>query len=198
MLCACGCGQELRPGAKWKYKHGHKSNPVRPNNASTKTPTDFDFSDLNTGTFETDDETTSLTLEDVADTIPDDPEPADFEEERSAPTIRITKRIRDDVEGKVGLLLGMVTMPIAMRDPVCGTALADNAENIASKMVPLICKSPELVQWFTKRGSFVLWLDLFMACMPVFQAIAQHHLLNHRGNANYDAQAPDFSQYSAE
>lgn len=197
MLCACGCGQELRPNAKWKYKHGHKSNPVSPKN-TVRESTEMDFSDLNEATFEEDEETQALTLDDVAESIPDDPEPADFDDEPSTPTIRITKKVRDDVEGKVGLLLGMLTMPLAMRDPICGGALADNADNIASKLVPIVCKSPELVQWFTKKGTFLLWMELFMACWPVLQAIGQHHLFNSRGQANYDAQAPDYNQYSVD
>lgn len=193
MQCACGCGQELAPGSKWTYKRGHKSNPPKPAEPS-------DFSGFENTTYEQVD-SEPMSLDDAALNTPDDPEPADEpeESERAVPIVRITKRVKDDIEGKVGLLLGMLVMPIALRDPVCGGALSDNAENIASKMVPLVCKSPELVQWFTKRGNFVLWLDLFMAFMPVFQTVAQHHLMNpNKGQANYDAQAPDFSGYSVD
>lgn len=92
------------------------------------------------------------------------------------PPVKVTASVRSDIEGKLALLLSVPAMTWQMADPYCGGAFADNAANIASKMTPLICQSPDAVRWFTKGTTFILWMDLAVACQPVATAIYRHHL----------------------
>jgi hypothetical protein len=74
------------------------------------------------------------------------------------------------------MMIMMTSMLLSTKDPVCGQALEDNGKNIAAKFVPVICKSPELVRWFTKGGNYTAWLDLCMALWPVLTVAFSHHV----------------------
>lgn len=166
--CQCGCGEFLPYNSTRRYKRGHK--PYDENNRGGRPansgPTLAEVSDPDTNW---------LTLVDAASETPNDPEPAGQEDNRK-PTIRVTKRIRDDIEGKVAMMLMMTSMLLQTKDPICGKALEDNGPNIAQKFVPIICKSPELVRWFTKGGNYTAWLDLCMALWPVLTVVFSHHV----------------------
>lgn len=184
--CACGCGQYLPPGSNRQYKRGHKEKPVRPPG-------------------EPRDPYSPLTLDEARDSIPDDPDtPFDVpgEPRHDDPPIRITKKVRDDIEGKLGMIYGFMTLGIQIRDPICGAALESNTDTIVPKMVPIICKSPELVKWFTKGGGYMLWFELVMVFMPVLKVVAQHHIFHTLGEPRTKGQEgdplqPDFSNYKA-
>lgn len=190
--CACGCGQFLPPGSVRQYKRGHKERPP----AIRREPIADPGEPLGE----------PWSLEQARDSVPDDPDsPSLSLDERGnaeAPPIRITKRVRDDIEGKLGMMYGFITLGIQMRDPICGSALEQNADSIVAKMVPIICKSPELVKWFTKGGGYMLWMELVMCFMPVLKVVAQHHLFHTIGEPRAnptqgDPLQPDFSQYKA-
>jgi hypothetical protein len=70
----------------------------------------------------------------------------------------------------------MTAMLWSTKDETCATALSDNGDKIAAKFVPIICKSPEMVKWFTKGGNYTAWLDLVMALFPVAQVVMAHHV----------------------
>lgn len=190
-LCACGCGESLAPDSKWKYKRGHKSNPPGSNSES--------FNALNESEEYTEPET-PFTLDDAAASTPDDPEPPASDAKKPQTYVRITKRVKDDIEGKLAMTLGFAAMGVSAKDPVCGTSFAENSDVIAAKLVPIICKSPDLVRWFTKGGDYMLWFDLAMACLPVIKTMAAHHVFNTtRPNLTVvDPMQPDFSAYSVE
>jgi hypothetical protein len=143
-------------------------------------------------------------FDDAARDTPNDADPADMDPARP-PVIRITKRIRDDIEGKLGMMYGFMAMGIEMRDPICGAALTSNADTICAKMVPIICKSPELVKWFTKSGGYMVWFELVMVFMPVIQVMVQHHITHSIGTpgkpnlsvVGTDPLQPAFQDYKA-
>lgn len=170
--CQCGCGEFLPYGSTRKYKklHRQRVDPNyggnyggRPSNAG---PAIADVADP---------ESNWLTLTDAATDTPNDPEPAGLEDNHK-PVVRVTKRIRDDIEGKVAMIIMMTSMLLQTKDPICGQALENNGPNIAAKFVPIICKSPELVRWFTKGGNYTAWLDLCMALWPVLTVAFSHHV----------------------
>lgn len=110
--------------------------------------------------------------------VPDDPEPAEAGQDvYNQPEFIITPKIRDTVAGNLGLYAVVIGMPLEAIDPYCGKAFADNCDNIISKMLPLILRSPAAVKFFTSAsGGWLDWVALIQACWPVVQAIYAHHL----------------------
>ena len=171
--CECGCGQPLAVGTTRDYKRGHKTNPVGPGHPEAgDTEADL-IEDMQADEFFGD----AMSLDEAAGTVPDDPRP--FDETQHAPPakeFKITKRIRDDVEGKIAFMIAVTGSMASMVDPVCGGAFMQNGDAVAAKLTPIICKSPEAVQWFRKSSNFMLYLDLLVACWPIFTAIYAHHV----------------------
>ena len=85
------------------------------------------------------------------------------------------------------MIFGFLSMSIMVKDPICGMALQQNADAIVPKLVPMICKSPELVKWFTKGGGYMAWFELAMVCWPVIQVVISHHLTHSIGHENGQA-----------
>jgi hypothetical protein len=92
------------------------------------------------------------------------------------PAPKVTKAIRDDITGKVAFWLMLPAEPWMRVDPYCGGAYADSIDQIAVKLAPILCLSPQVVQWFTKSSVFFMWTELLMACRPVAEAVIAHHV----------------------
>jgi len=165
--CACGCGELLPEGSNRQYKRGHKNRVTEPG------PEPISIAPDNP-----EDESEVYTLEDAINNTPPDPEPKEQPEYKAKSPIRITAAVRRDVEGKLAFVLMMTGQGIAMPDPVCGMALLENSDNIAKKLTPIICQSPDLVKWFTRSGRYMLWVDLLMAMWPVLQVVYMHHIMH--------------------
>jgi hypothetical protein len=146
--------------------------------------------------------------QEIADSTEPDPDPVDGQDDRynKPPEDRIftvSKVIREDIEGKIGFFWGMSASAIQMFDPYCGSVMVQRTEIIAAKMTPIICKSPDLVNWFSsKGGGYMEWLDLAIAFWPVMEAIYAHHLAKSVDNrpvvdATTPPMQPDYSQYAA-
>jgi hypothetical protein len=180
--CQCGCGEFLPAGSTRQFKRGHRANVEGYEGDRPQRPT-------------------RISLDEAALLTENDPSPPDQAD--SKPVIRITKRVRDDIEGKLGMIYGFVAMTLSAKDPICGTALADNAEAIVPKLVPFICKSPELVKWFTKGGGYMAWFELLMVLWPVMQVVIAHHLTHSIGRPEQNGRTPNattavsFDQYHA-
>jgi hypothetical protein len=186
--CQCGCGEFLPAGSTRKYKKLHRQRVEgnyggRPQNDG---PTLAEVEDP---------EGNWLTLTDAATNTPNDPDAAGQLEDgaKHKPIIRVTKRVRDDIEGKVAMMIMMTSMLLQTKDPICGKALEDNGPNIAQKFVPIICKSPELVRWFTKGGNYTAWLDLCMALWPVLTVAFSHHVSHSVGDPSQNGHRPNLS-----
>lgn len=194
--CECGCGDYLPIGSTRRFKRGHRQNSEGNTHAdrlAEATPEDINPDE---SSFWQD----SITLDQAAEMTPDDPAP--YEEsvhKPPAPTVRITKRVRDDVEGKIAFMISVTGSMASMVDPVCGGAFLANGDQVAAKLTPIICKSPEAIQWFQKSSNFMLYLDLMVACWPIFAAIFAHHIAKDK-HVITDATMPpmpDNSAYSA-
>jgi hypothetical protein len=119
------------------------------------------------------------------------------------PEIKVTKAVRDDITGKLAFWLSIPAEPWLRVDPYCGGVYVDQVDLIAVKMAPLICQSPDLVRWFSKSTTFILWTELGIAVRPVVEAIIAHHVtkriaLDESGEAYVqEGGGVDFSAYSA-
>jgi hypothetical protein len=119
------------------------------------------------------------------------------------PDIKVTRAVRDDITGKLAFWLSIPAEPWLRVDPYCGQAYADQVDEIAVKMAPLICLSPDMVRWFAKSSTFIMWTELGIAVRPVVEAIIAHHVtkriaLDSNGEAvEVAGGGVDFSAYSA-
>src|ERR1700722_12090214 len=99
--CQCGCGEYLPYGSTRNFKRGHKENPRNPsrmNNPALSPDMQEVF----------DPDSNWMTLSDAATSIPNDPDPPEAKENKQP--IRVTKRVRDDIEGKLAMMFAMVAM----------------------------------------------------------------------------------------
>jgi hypothetical protein len=119
------------------------------------------------------------------------------------PAPKVTKAIRDDITGKVAFWLMLPAEPWMRVDPYCGGEYANNVDQIAVKLAPILCLSPQVVQWFTKSSVFFMWTELLMACRPVAEAVIAHHVtrriaINSQGEPVENPRGGmDFSAYSS-
>jgi hypothetical protein len=119
------------------------------------------------------------------------------------PDIKVTRAVRDDITGKLAFWLSIPAEPWLRVDPYCGQAYAAQVDEIAVKMAPLICLSPDMVRWFAKSSTFIMWTELGIAVRPVVEAIIAHHVtkrivLDSNGEAvEVAGGGVDFSAYSA-
>jgi hypothetical protein len=91
-------------------------------------------------------------------------------------TVKVTKAMREDIEGKLALILAVPVMAWETADPYCGGAASDRLDKMIKTAVPLICQSPEAINLFTRGTTWVLWLEFLSAVMPVAGAVYQHHI----------------------
>jgi hypothetical protein len=107
---------------------------------------------------------------------------------------RITAAVRNDVEGKFGLMLEMGGRVFEARDPVCGGVFMAQVPAIRSSAVELILLSPDLVEWFTGvGGGFMLWFNLAAALWPVGLMAWAHHITHAVGQDQDQAAGPAVS-----
>jgi hypothetical protein len=182
-ICNCGCGESLPEGSTRQFKRGHKARMDNPDTGFVETPNES--------------EPSALTIDQAAELTPDDPEPKDTQADKVKTHIRITPSIRRDVEGKLAFAMALGGQVWIMADPYCGTAFVDNTENIAKKLTPIICQSPDVVKWLTKSSNFILYIDLFMALWPVLQMVFAHHIAKSIADNTTNGQAAqtDPNQY---
>lgn len=166
-VCACGCGELLPEGSTRSFKRGHKARLDNPDAVTSEEG--MAFADDSPGE-------EPLTLEGAARITPDDAPPKEEREYKAKTAVKVTAAIRKDIEGKLAFALGMSAQVWLMADPVCGSAMLDHTPEIAKKLTPVVCQSPEVVRWLTKSGNFLIWVDLFMACWPVLQIVFAHHI----------------------
>lgn len=109
-----------------------------------------------------------------------DPAPAHMTAPRksSAKTpVRVSKKTKDDMAGALGMI-GVLLIPLSNADPYCGGALVDNYEKIVTALIPLLCKSQTVVNFFAgETTDWMLWINLIIAMSPVAVAVGKHHIL---------------------
>jgi hypothetical protein len=98
------------------------------------------------------------------------------DDERGKSPVVLTGDQRADLEGILELLALPAVSFIDARDPYCGGVVVEHWDNIRDKAVPVICRSPALMEWLTKAGGARDWLMLAAAVRPVGQAVWSHHI----------------------
>lgn len=122
---------------------------------------------------------------------------------QTEPDIKVTPKVIGDIEGKLAFWLGLTAEPWAVADPYCGKAYADQVPEIAKKLAPIVCQSPDLVRWFSKSSTFIMWTELGIAVRPVATAVIKHHVtktvkLDEKGaTVAVPAGGVDFSAYAS-
>lgn len=167
-ICQCGCGESLPEGSTREYKRGHRNrvpNPVAGTDFA-EVPLDENMEPI----------TELFTIDEAARLTPDDPEPKTEPEFKPKTVIKVTASVRRDVEGKLAFAMALSGQMWAMVDTVCATAYLEQTPEIAKKLTPIVCQSPDVVKWLTKSSNFILWIDLFMAMYPVLQIVFAHHV----------------------
>lgn len=98
----------------------------------------------------------------------------------------------------------LYTLPawgVRVRDPHCGGALMDQRDDIVNALVPIVCRNPAMLAWFT--GANAPWMDLLalaQALLPVGQTIWSHHVtktVGHDHEQGGGVNGVDLSGYSA-
>lgn len=90
--------------------------------------------------------------------------------------VPLTTEQQDDVVAILELFSIPLLTAAESRDPYCGAALAENWDHIRDKSLPLIARSPALVEWLTKAGGARDWLAFAAAVRPVATAVVRHHI----------------------
>ncbi len=102
---------------------------------------------------------------------------------------------------EIEAILELTVLPLLLgaerRDPVCGKAFVDNWDQIREKSLPLIARSPSLVEWLTKAGGFRDWIAFGAAVAPVAKAVVSHHVTKTIVVEEDGAQEEDLSGYAA-
>lgn len=91
-------------------------------------------------------------------------------------TGRVTPALRNKIAAEIEMYADFMALPLVMRDPVCGQALADQAKPIAKAIAKILSRYPDLAHKFVASGAIGDWLALGMAVMPVGKAIYAHHI----------------------
>lgn len=111
---------------------------------------------------------------------------------------RITAGIRGDIDAKISFALEIPGRIWAARDPLCGGVFVEQRPDISRSLTEIVCKSPQLVEWFTGAGGgFLMFLDLGAALFPVLQAVMAHHVYHSIEDGQSQPNPSDLSRYAA-
>jgi hypothetical protein len=107
---------------------------------------------------------------------------------------KATQAQKRQISDAVEFMLITLGGGLAMRDPHCGGAIADNASNIATRATPLIARNPAWVAWFCGSTGFLDVMGLLMALQPVAATIWGHHVTH---TVSEEGGKVDLSQFTA-
>lgn len=133
----------------------------------------------------------------LEDRIEDDPEPGD--EAKVKATIRVTARIKKEMQESIEAYLAMAAGIWGARDPICGGTLVQASPDIAEKLVPILARNQMFVRYFRSSSSFKEGMDLFIVLYPVLQTILAHHVFHtvELARNGEPVQQVDYSNYAA-
>lgn len=109
------------------------------------------------------------------DILPPDPVPIRAKRQTRVPPPTPTAKIKKQVKDSLLVMMGFPAGMISFRDPVCGGALGSQSEAIADALVPIICRNPSMLRWFTEGQGMMDWITLMTAVWPVMKTVWDHH-----------------------
>jgi hypothetical protein len=145
------------------------------------------------------DDASELLEDDAEEELPKDPKPSRRKARLSLPEgpTKATPAEKRQVKDALSLIIKAPAGLWSMRDPHCGGALHDQADAIIKASLPIICRNPAMLRWFTAANA--PWLDiaaLVAALAPVVGTIYGHHV-THTVGAEEGAPDVDLSAYAA-
>ena len=134
------------------------------------------------------------------DSLPPDPKPGKRRARapRPAAALKATAAQKRQVEDALVLMQTLLGGGLALRDPICGGAITTSAEQVARSAVPIICRNPTWLAWFTGGTGFLDVVGLLIALrVPVATAWGHHvsHTIGHSHEG--EAEPVDYSAFTA-
>lgn len=136
---------------------------------------------------------------DLTDLLEPDPKPV---RERSAPTPpkrpakAPTKAVQTEVADALTMMITLPAGMLSLKDPICGTAILNQVDDVVKRLVPIICRNPAMLKWFTGSSGYMDFIALATALAPIAKTIWSHHVTKSIGHED-DYEEMDFSNYSA-
>lgn len=112
---------------------------------------------------------------------------------------KVSAAQKREIADALELIQVMLGGTIQMRDQVCGGAIVNNAANVAAKAVPIICRNPAWVAWFTAGTGWMDVLGLVIALREPIATMWSHHVthtIGHEGEQDAGAD-DDLSAFTA-
>ena len=111
-----------------------------------------------------------------------------------------TKALEQKIEDRIYTLLINPSMLLTMVDPVCGGALAKQAEAIAHAMVPIVLRNPTMYsKLMGDEGGFIDYMMLGGALLPIGVTVYKHHVsksIDHNHEEEEDNSVYTIPEYS--
>ena len=145
-------------------------------------------------------------LDDPGDRLTPDLKPKRSKSKISAPAASVRGKAsavqKRAVHDALTLVLTLPAGAWAMRDPHCGGIAMAQREATINALVPIICRNPTMLQWFTAGdGGWMDWAALIVALQPIASATWSHHVRKIDPDADDDRSAGgaglDLSQFTA-
>ena len=135
---------------------------------------------------------------DETDLLPPDPPAA----RRIAKTPRKsaakpTKAVQNQVADALTMMITLPAGVLAFRDPLCGGAVLEQADEVVAKLVPIVCRNPAMLRWFTEGAGYMDFFALATALFPIARTVWAHHVTHSIGMEEEDEGAEDFNRYVA-
>lgn len=118
----------------------------------------------------------------------------------AAPAAAATKADRDQVRDALTMLYTLPAWGLQLRDQHCGGALMEQRDAIIKSLVPIVCRNPAMLAFFTSANApWMDYLALGQALAPVAKTIWSHHVTHTVGDADgMPGEVPvDLTAYSA-
>lgn len=138
-------------------------------------------------------------LPEAEDLLPPDPPAA----RRSGKQVRKTppkptKAVQTQVADALTMMITLPAGILAFRDPLCAGAVLDHADNVVAKLVPIVCRNPAMLRWFTEGAGYMDWFALATAIAPIAKTIWSHHVSHSIGlEMDEEDDGADFGRYAA-
>lgn len=113
---------------------------------------------------------------------------------------KVSKAETDQVRDALTVLYTPAAWGVRLKDPHCGGALLEQRDDIIKAMVPIVCRNPAMLAFFTAANApWMDYLALASALGPLAKTVWSHHVTHTIGHDD-DTQGEvpvDLSAYSA-
>lgn len=132
------------------------------------------------------------------DLLPPDP-PAARRTAKTArkPAAKPTRAVQTQVADALTMMITLPAGVLAFRDPLCGGAILEQADAVVAKLVPIVCRNPAMLRWFTEGAGYMDFFALATALFPIARTIWAHHVTHTIGMEEEADGAEDYNRYTA-